>query len=258
MSNRDVAPPGQARLEAMLKDYGDRLSALENRRLQGALAIQSAKVSGLVDAGALRAVASAAQPVRLSGSAKWTQSIESYRTAGVTPAQGVTGLDALVTRDGHGEIIDMTPRPFGQYASGATQSIGSLVVVPITWAGGSQFSTPYPTSLTFQSGGVLIVPVSGIYDVYSGGAWPNVLGTKGRVVIIQLSTDNGASYPTLFADGRSGINDASLGQDVSFGGRSALLKGWRLRVAVIHGEVGALNYVASRFSFAFHSGFTSA
>lgn len=250
MSNRDVAPPGQARLEAMLKDYGDRLAALENRRLQGALSIQSASLGSAVIG------ATSTAPFKLRGSETWSQDVEYLGQTGIGRTYGTTGDHALVTREARGRIVDICPKPYMQIYQGAIQSIGSTVVVPIVWTGASLFGTPYSTDAMY-AGGQIIVPVHGIYSVMTTGGWPNVVAVKGRVVIVQLSTDGGANWPTMVADGRPGINSASLGQDVTLTANVALLAGWRLRVAVIHDEVGSLNYTPIRFSLSYLTGYTN-
>lgn len=247
MSDRTAVPLDQV-AEQKFRDIDDRLRTLETRGVPGNVALSTATVADLSVA------ASATTPLRLNGSQAWTQAVEYLGESGPR-VYGTTGGDALVTRDENALIMDIAPAPFVQYAIGAVQSIATTTIVPIVWTGAGPFSHPYGQAKTMASNGVIVVPVAGIYSFMSYGAWPNVVGTKGRVVIFQISSDGGVSWSTLFADGRSGINTASLGQDVTVMGRTAMLAGWRVRIAVIQDEVGALNYTPNRFSLQWDAGY---
>lgn len=249
MSNR-VAVPNSQKDIVWMRDIEDRVKAQETRQVQGDIALDTLTAANLTYS------ATRTNPATIVGSATWTEDIEFLGIAGPTII-GTNGQHALVTRDPTGRVQDIVPAPFAQIAFGTPQSIASTTVVPLTMAGGAQYAAPYAAvdCIGANGTGQLIIPQTGIYNFISSGAWPNVLGTKGRVVIIQISSDGGVTWPTLFADGRSGINTASLGQDVACVGRSAMVKGWRVRTAVIQDEVGALTYTPSRFSFMWESGY---
>lgn len=248
MSDRDL-DPREKKFGAWMKRIEDRLTTVERRPLTGAISLDS------LDAGPTAVSATRTDPLVLKGSKTWTSAVEYLGEVGPV-SFGVSGQDALVTRSESGKIQDIQPHPFTQLAGGPAQSIASTVIVPITLIGAAVFSAPYAASATIAANGVLVIPVNGIYDVLATGAWPNVVGTKGRVVIVQLSTDGGATWATLFADGRPGINTATLGQNIAVPGRAALLAGWRLRIAVIQDEVGALTYTPDRFSCSFCAGYS--
>lgn len=221
MSNRDVAPPGSARLEAMLKDYGDRLSALENRRLQGALAIQSATI-GQAAIGATRT-----SPLRLNGAAAWTQAVEQL-------APGYYGR-ALVTRDETGAMVDMSPTQIMQFNSNAVAlniANATYTVVDLSSATALR-SSPYPVEQTFDSRAAqscLIIPITGWYRIYATGLWNAVVDATTRNHYIEFSSDGGATYGVM-----AGNVHANAPQDNHYAElfvESEFQAGWRVRYAV--------------------------
>lgn len=234
MSNRDVAPPGSARLEAMLKDYGDRLAALENRRLQGALAIQSATV------GALSVGATSTSPLKLNGSKGWTQDIE------------FLGREhAIVTRNELGQIVDTIPSHFSQFFSGSVSiPTATSVVVPVT--AGNVTSGPFTDAASFDiATAAMIAPITGVYDVYGGVAWQANLDATVRRLSFQISSDGGATWNDLVFEHRTALNNLldTMWHVLTF--RTNLTAGNRFRLAAMQRSGVTLSCSLNRFQMSF-------
>lgn len=233
MSDREVAAPDD-KMRAWMQSVDDELNQLRSRRLQGALAIESATI------GKAAISATRTTPIKLRGSADWTQAVE-YLGDGANRVRGVNGGDALVTRDERGIIQQIEPTQAAQMiGSGLFASVATGTVTPITgavwgasFAGGS-VSGPFPASAALDfTNGHLVIPVTGYYELYSTGLWQALADTSGRVVFIELSINGGVSWTSLFADGRANLG-SGLGCNQTCIGYSQLTRGFRLRTSVLH------------------------
>lgn len=155
---------------------------------------------------------------------------------------------SVLTYGGGDVVHDTITHSFLQYDGGAAQTITAGAVTTATLASSVVTSTPQPASATMPGSGVIILPVSGVWQITITGWWPNVLDANVRVVIAQLSTDGGGTWPTLWADGRTGINNSSYGQNITFSGHASFLTGYQLRYQVLHSATTSLAWTPGRFN----------
>lgn len=195
MSDRDVAAPDE-RWQEWMRSVDDRLNQLQSRRLQGALSAESMTI------GAAEIGASRTDPLRLTGSVGWTQSVEYL---GQNPPSADNGNHALVTRDELGRIQDILPRPviFVTSGPGAGLSVpNAAVTVVITAVGGGVAGGPFAESDMYLGGGVFKVPVAGFWRFQHIGIWPGINDGTLRQLAFEISTNGGASFGTIASDYR--------------------------------------------------------
>lgn len=227
-----MAAPDEKMAEWMRSIDAD-IAQLKSRRLQGALAVESISIAD----GSI--VATRSTPLKLAGSKTWTAAVEYL---GANPPGANNGADALVLRDEFGVIRDMFPRPFIQLGGGAVVAVAAGAVTTVPMTGANPSSSPFAASVTTTTG-QLILPVAGEYIITHSGQWPNVLGTNARVTLMQYSVNGGASFVGLESDGRTGINSASFGQQVTITAQAVLPAGTRIRIQLIHESATTpLNY----------------
>lgn len=194
MSNRVAVPDGQKDV-VWMRDVEDRLKALETRKVQGDLALDSATV------GDLTTTASATTPVKLAGSATWTQDVEYL---GKTPPSADNGNHALVTRDELGRIQDIQPRPIILVTSGpgGGLSVPTATVTNITAVGSAVIGGPFAESDMYLGAGIFRVPATGYWTFQHVGIWPGINDTTLRQLALDLSFNGGVSFGTVATDYR--------------------------------------------------------
>lgn len=245
MSDRSVAAPDEKMAEWMRSVDAD-LVQLKSRRLQGALSMDS------IEAASLAVGATRDAPLRLNGSQAWTADVE-YLGATGAKVSGVTGDDALVIRNENGVIRDMFPRQYASLGGGTAQSIAGSTPTVLTLAGCAALSSPYAASAT-TAAGQLITPTAGVYHLLYYGLWGALADATVRLVAIEMSTNGGASWSTLFNADQSNLNHAGFGQLQTISNPTPLAAGTRLRLNVDQRSAGALNHVPQLFSATFLRG----
>lgn len=160
----------------------------------------------------------------------------------------------VITYGGGDTTRDVLAHPFLQYDGGATQTIVAGAITAVTLASSVLTSTPYATSVTLPGSGVIVLPLSGVWSIGLYGTWQNVLDSGARIVIVQLSIDNGANFNTLWADGRPGLGNASYGENVTFSCPAYFLAGYQLRYVVLHAASTSITWMPGRFNATYQRG----
>jgi len=246
VSDRNLAAPDEA-AKAWMRQVEERLGRVESRRLQGALSMEEATI------GKLAIGASSTDPMRLNGSAKWTQAVEYLGETGGRVV-GVSGSDALVTRNENGVIMDMSPRQVASLNNATAQSINAATATVITWAGATNASSPFPSSKAAASVGHLIFPVAGVYDVFVYALWQALGDTTVRLITIESSGNGGASWGSLFTTDMGNNGHAGFGQLQSMRVQWPFQANDRIRLNVDQRSAGALAITPITFSATFVRG----
>lgn len=264
MSNRDAVPAKQ-KFPQWQRDVNDRLSALERRKTQGAITLDTLQTNGNVEvAGALTvdgALTYQAKPglvATIEGDRPWTQSLERLGSPNV---QGGTARNtvALVTRDaGDGTVIDISPPPHIQVVQGAATSCATGVRVPIPAAGYTlSYSAPFSFDETWDAtNAAILLPVNGFYEFFVYGTWAAVNDNTVRNVTPQISTNGGASWTDHFSDTKTtNVVAGDVATHTFVFGNQAYNAGSLLRLSVFHRSATTpINFQVIRFTAKFLRG----
>lgn len=244
MSNRDAVPDSQKDV-AWKRAVDDRLKALESRKVQGNLTLDTTTVNELI------ATASRDVPVQLVGSQTWTQDVEYL---GVAPPGPGNGSDAIVTRNENGVIVDISPRPQVQYGAATPQNIATGVVTPLTLAGATATSGPYAVGAMSTAPGNLVLPVTGFWSMQFYGLWQALADATARLLFLQTSSNGGATFGDLFIADQANINTASFSQLQTVIGPFLLGAGTRVRISVLQTSAFTLAFTPFLFTASFLRG----
>lgn len=204
MSDRTAVPPDQLAAQKF-REIEDRLRTLETRGVPGNVALTTASV------GDLTVEASATMPMRLNGSALWTQAIEYLGESGL-PVPGQTGSNALVIRDELGAMRDAFPRQVVQVV-GSSQSIAANIAIVVNWimaAASGGWSDPAPSSQTWDAATNSMILTRGWWLLSAAIQYPVVnLDQTVREMHLEISTNGGVSWAAIAQDVRNGIGNAA-------------------------------------------------
>lgn len=179
----------------LLRDYGDRISALEKRTVQGSVAMDTLTVSDL------RVGASRTTPMQLNGSEAWTQDVEYL---GTLPPGVDNGGHAVVTRDHLGRIQGINPAPIMMVESGPGAGLAVAIATPtvVTAIGATPTGATLAESAMYNGLGVFNVPIYGYWTFSVWGVWVGVADTTLRQLFLDISGNGGVSFSTIVTDYR--------------------------------------------------------
>jgi len=254
--SREVAPQWIRQME-------DRLRRLEQRKYQGEVTFSEANIaSGTFDSAVIASLSGgiampSTAPMKLNGSAGWTQSLEQVGNP-AAPSANIVNTHALITRDPNGSIVDISPRPWIQLTVASSESVATGVRTTIPAARYSQsYSVPYTFDQTYDSvNGAIIIPVQGFWQFFVHGTWAVVADATVRSIVPQISTNGGASWADHYVDTKTANNNASDAATHTFPFEQGYVAGTQFRLTVFHRSATTpIAFTPTRFIAVWQRGF---